>query len=170
MVNFKAVTFDGRKTAHRVLDALEELDTSYIWLEEGDVATISVNQKGHIKVHSTWAQDSTQVSGGIGFGALAGGLIGMLLGPGGALAGAAIGGSIGGLIGHHENVKFGDLELENFAESLAPDTSALVLLGPQSAIDEFTDELDTLEDYEYAAFVTELNEEAVDELRKAMKK
>ena len=170
MIYFKAVTFDGKKTATRVFDALEKIDTSYIWLEEGDIATISVNQKGHIRVHSTWAQSSTLVSGGIGFGALAGGLIGLLLGPGGALAGAAAGGSIGGMIGNHENVKFEDPVLDDFARSLVNDSSALVLLGPQSAIDEFTDELDKLADYEYAAFITELNEAALEELKKAMKK
>jgi uncharacterized membrane protein len=86
------------------------------------------------------------------------------------MAGAAVGGSIGGMMAHHDNVKFGDPELEDFAKSLVNDSSALVLLGPQSAIDEFTAELETLEDYEYAAFETEMNEAAVEELRKVMKR
>lgn len=170
MINFKAVTFDGKKTAHKVLDAIEDIATSYIWVEEGDVAIISVNQKGHFRVHSTWAQDSSMLSGGIGFGALAGGLIGMLLGPGGALAGAAAGGSIGGMIGHHENIQFNDSALNDFAASLVNNSSALVLLGPQSAINEFSDELAALEEYEFVAFETALDEAAMDELKKAMKK
>ena len=170
MIYFKAVTFDGRKTAHKVLKAIGDSPTSYIWEEEGDIASISVNSKGHIRVHSTWAQDSRLSTGGAGFGALAGGLIGMLLGPGGAVAGAAVGGSMGGLIGHHENVKFNDPVLDDFAASLQNCTSALVLLGPWSAIDEFTSELAELADYEFAVFETELDQEAMDELEKAMKK
>ena len=169
MTYLKAVTFDGRKTAHKVLNAIEDSQTSYIWEEEGDIASISVNSKGHIRVHSTWAQDSTLTPGSAGFGALAGGLIGMLLGPGGALAGAAVGGSMGGLIGHHENVKLDDPALNDFAASLQNDTSALVLLGPRSAIDEFTTELAELADYEFTVFETELDQEALDELEKAMK-
>ena len=126
MIYFKAVTFDGKKTARKVLNALEDIATSYIWMEEGDLAKISVNQKGHISVHSTWAQDSSFVPGGIGFGALAGGVIGMLIGPGGVMAGAAI--------------------------------------------DEFTDELAALAEYEFAAFEAELDAAALEELKKAMKK
>jgi len=109
-----------------VFNAFEDIKTSYIWMEERDVAKISVNQKGHISVHSTWAQDSSFVPGGIGFGALAGGVIGMLIGPGGVMAGAAI--------------------------------------------DEFTDELAALAEYEFAAFEAELDAAALEELKKAMKK
>ena len=78
----------------------------------------------------TWAQDSRLTGGGMGFGALAGGLIGALLGPGGAMAGAAVGGSVGGMIGHHENVKFDDPVMDNFATSLVNDSSALILGTP----------------------------------------
>lgn len=169
MINFKAVTFAGKRTAHKVLNAIEDSPASYIWIEEGDVASISVSQKGHIRVHSTWAQDSSMVSGGIGLGALLGGLIGLFLGPAGAMAGSAIGGSIGGLIGHHENVKFDDPMLDDFAASLVNDSSALLLLGPQSAIDDFTTELAALTEYEFEAFETELDKDALKALEKAMK-
>ena len=43
MVNFKAYTFVGKKTARRVLDGIEDSDIDYIWDE--DVATISVNDR-----------------------------------------------------------------------------------------------------------------------------
>ena len=169
MINFKAVTFAGKRTAHKVLNTIEDSHTSYIWMEVGDWASISVNQKGHVRVHSTWAQDSRMVGGGIGLGALLGGFIGFLLGPGGAMAGSAIGGSVGGLIGHHENVKFNEPTLDDFAASLVNDSSALILLGPQSAIDEFTDELAGLTEYEFEAFETALDEAALEALEKAMK-
>jgi len=170
MIKFKAVTFAGKRTAHKVLNALEDLPTSYIWMEEGDVASISVNQKGHIRVHSTWAQDNSTVSRGIGLGAMLGGLIGMFLGPAGAMAGSAVGSSVGGLIGHHENVEFDDPMLDDFSASLVNDSSALLLLGPQSAIDEFTAEFEALTEFEFAVFETELDEAALKALEKAMKK
>lgn len=170
MTYFKAVTFAGRRTAHKVLNKIEDSKTSYIWEEEGDIASISINGKGHVRVHSTWAQDSSMESGGIGFGAIAGGLIGSLLGPGGAMAGAAAGGSVGGLIGHHENVKFDDPALDAFAASLVNDSSALLLIGPSAAISEFSTELAELAAYEFEVFETELDQKALDELKKAMKK
>jgi uncharacterized membrane protein len=170
MIKFKAVTFAGKRTAHKVLNAIEDSPTSYIWMEEGDVASISVNQKGHVKVHSTWAQDSSMVGGGIGLGALLGGLIGLFLGPAGAVAGSAVGASIGGLIGHHEYAKFDDPMLDDFSASLVNDSSALLLLGPQSAINEFTKELAALTEYEFASFETALDEAALEALKKAMKK
>ncbi len=164
---FKAFKFDGKRNAHKALNKIEDSPKSYIWVEEGDIASISVNQKGHIRVHCTWAQDSIFESGGTGFGVLAGGLIGLLLGPGGAIAGAAAGGLGGGLIGKDENKKFDDPVLSAFAKSLVPDSSALVLLGPEDAIEEFTDELIG---YEAETFVTELDQATLDTLKKALKK
>ena len=167
MTYFKAFTFDGRKSARKALDKIEESDASYIWLEEGDVAEISVNKRGHYRVHSTWAQDSSNVPGGIGLGALLGGMIGLIFGPGGALAGAAVGGSIGGLIGRDENIEFNDPILDNFAASLIPETSALVILGDDITIAELTEEL---AEYDLKVYETELDKEAEKALKEAMKK
>ena len=165
MTYFKSFTFEGKKSASKAFDTIEDNDDfDYVWLD--DVAEVSVNSKGTYRIHSTWAQDSSNVPGGIGFGALCGGLLGMLFGPGGALAGAAIGGSIGGLIGHHENVKFDDPVLDDFAASLAPDTSALVLLGDEATLAEFTTALAV---YDVVAFETELDKDAEKALKKAMK-
>jgi len=170
MINFKAVTFAGKRTAHKVLNAIEDSPTSYIWMEEGDMASISVNQKGHIRVHSTWVQDSTQVAGEIGLGAIAGGMIGLMFGPAGVLAGSAVGGSLGGLMGSHDSVKFDDPKLNDFAASLVNDSSALILIGPMAAIDEFTDELAKLTEIEFETFEMVLDEAALSALKKAMKK
>lgn len=164
---FKAFTFNGKKTAHKVLNAIDDSTYDYLWYD--DVAEISMNKKGHTKVHSTWAQDSSSVGAGIGLGALTGGMIGMLFGPGGALVGAAVAGSIGGLIGHHENVKFDDPKLDDFAASLVPDTSALILVGPQATIDEFVAILeDVATDYEYAGYDYTLDDEELALLEEEM--
>jgi uncharacterized membrane protein len=166
MNNFKAVTFDGKRTAHKVLNAIDDSVYDYLWID--DVATISVNKSGHTKIHSTWAQDSSATGTGIGLGALTGGMIGMLFGPGGAMAGAAVAGSIGGLIGHHDNVKFDDPKLDDFAASLVNDTSALIVVGPDTIIDEFNAVLADIVDYEYTAYEVALEDAEFEALEEEM--
>ena len=166
MSYFKSFTFAGKRSAGNALDAIEDnSDNDYLWID--DVAVISVNKRGHYRVHSTWAQDSDNVAGGIGFGAICGGLIGLLFGPVGALAGAAVGGSVGGLIGDADNVEFNDPVLGNFAASLKPDTSALVIVGDAVSLTDLTTELAA---YEVVAYETELDKDAEKALKKAMKK
>ena len=91
MYGFRAFVFEGKKTARKALDTLEDRGTDFVWID--DVAEVSRSKHGAIRVHSTWAQDDSEVGAGAGFGAVTGGLIGMLLGPAGALAGAARRGS-----------------------------------------------------------------------------
>ncbi|MBX7110120.1 MAG: DUF1269 domain-containing protein [Chitinophagales bacterium] len=163
MSYFKAFTFSGKNEAGKALDKLEWNNTSYYWLD--DVAEISVNKRGTYRVHSTWAQDSSNVPGGIGYGALVGGLIGSLLGPAGTAAGAALGGSMGGFVGASLNVEFNDPVLDTFAASLLPDTSALVIIGDQPTIAAVTA---ALVEYKVQAFETELDKDAEKALRKAL--
>ena len=156
MNNFKAVTFNGKKTAHKVLNAIDDSTYDYYWID--DVAEISVSKNGRTKIHSTWAQDSSAVGAGVGFGAMVGGLIGMLFGPGGALVGASLAGSVGGLIGHHENVKFDDPKLDDFAASLLYDTSALIVIGTDATIIEFTNLLAEFADDEFTSYELALDD------------
>ncbi len=167
MTYFKAFTFDGKRSANKALNKMEDSDTSYVWLEDGDVAEISVNSNGHYKVHSTWAQDSDNVPGGIGLGAILGGLVGLLFGPGGAIAGAALGGGVGGLIGDDDNVEFNDPKLDDFAASLLPNTSALIILGDTDVVAEFTTEL---AEYDVKTFETEVDQATIDAIKGSMKK
>ena len=134
MVGFKAFTFKGKKTAAKAFDTLEDYSPEYTWID--DVALVSRSKHGHLRVHSTWAQNESGTSG-IGWGALTGGLIGMLAGPGGAWTGAALGGSMGGLIGVTEDVAFDDPKLDAFAASLDKDTSALILVGEETTLLDF---------------------------------
>ena len=167
MTYFKAFTFDGYRTANKAVHKMEDADYAYIWMEEGDYASISRNKKGHYRVHSKWAQDSSLASSELSLGALLGGMIGLFFGPGGALAGAAIGGGTGSLLGKNINMKVDNPVLDKFAESLVPDSSALIILGPNEAVDEFTREL---ADFEVKTFETELDEAMLDALHQAMKK
>ena len=139
MNEVRAIIFDGRKTASKALDKLED-EGAVSWGEE--VAVISRSKHGMIRVHSTWAQDDRGVTGGVGLGALTGGLIGAMMGPQGAVAGAVgagalAGGSLGGMLGLTTEIALGDERLETFASQLKDDTSALVLVSDPQRADEF---------------------------------
>jgi uncharacterized membrane protein len=136
MYGFKAFVFNGKKTAAKAFDTLEDHSPVYAWID--DAAVVSRSKLGIIRIHSTWAQDDTAVGAGVGLGALTGGLLGVLLGPGGALAGAAMGGSMGALFGVGDEIAFDDPRLDDFAASLKKDTSALILVGEAPTLLDFT--------------------------------
>jgi len=165
MYGFKAFVFDGKKTARKAFDTLEDYTPVYGWIE--DVAEVSRSKHGTTRVHSTWAQDDSEVGAGTGFGALTGGLIGMLFGPGGALAGAAVGGSLGCLLGTADNVDFDDPKLDEFAAALSNDTSALILVGQEAALVDF---VSAVEPFGGRIVETDLNEDDIAALRKALRK
>ena len=164
MYGFKAFVFDGKKTAKKAYETLEDYTPAYVWVD--DVAEISKNKIGHLRVHSTWAQDDSAVGAGAGFGAVTAGLVGMIFGPAGAAAGAALGGSLGALIGAGSNVAFDDPALDDFAASLDKDTSALVLVGEEATLADFTS---AVEPFGGKVVQTNLNEDDIKALRKDLK-
>ena len=165
MYGFKAYVFDGKRTAGKAFDTLEDYTPTYGWID--DAAVISKSKHGSIRVHSTWAQDDSEVGAGTGLGAMTGGLIGLLFGPGGALAGAAIGGSLGAMMGASDEIAFDDPKLDEFAASLANDTSALILVGEEAALADF---VTVVEPYGGKIIETDLDEKDITALRKALKK
>jgi uncharacterized membrane protein len=165
MYTFKAFVFKGRKTAGKAFEALDDHTPVYPWID--DAAVVSRNKFGFIRIHSTWAQDDSAVGVGTGFGALTGALLGMLLGPGGALAGAATGGSLGALFGVTNEIAFDDPRLDDFAASLAKDTSALILVAEELTLADFTS---AVEPFGGTVVETSLNEDEVNALKKALKK
>jgi uncharacterized membrane protein len=165
MYGFKAFVFDGKKTASKAFDALEDYTPVYAWID--DVAEVSRNKHGSIRIHSTWAQDDSDVGADTGFGAVTGGLLGLLLGPGGALAGAAVGGSLGLLFGASDEVTFDDPKLDEFAAALSNDTSALILVGEEATLADFAS---AVEPYGGKIVETDLDEDDIKALRKALRK
>ena len=165
MNGFRAFVFDGKKTARKAFDTLEDYTPTYEWID--DVAEMSRSKNGSIRVHSTWAQDDGEVGAGTGFGAVTGGLIGLLLGPGGALAGAAVGGSLGAMFGAADEIAFDDPRLDDFAAALDYDTSALVLVGDETTLADF---VSAVEPYGGKIIETDLNEDDIKALKKALKK
>jgi uncharacterized membrane protein len=163
MVGFKAVTFQGKKTAMKAFHTMEEYSPEYDWID--DLAVVSRSKHGHLRVNSTWAQDN-ETAKGVGWGALAGGLVGMMAGPGGALAGAAVVGSIGGLLGADEDAAFDDPKLDDFAASLERDTSALILVGEEATLADFWS---AVEPFGGEVVETNLDEKDIEALRKALR-
>jgi uncharacterized membrane protein len=164
MYGFKAFVFNGKKTAGKAFDTLEDHMPVYPWID--DAAVVSRSKLGVIRIHSTWAQDDSAVGVGTGLGALTGGLLGVLLGPGGALAGAAMGGSMGALFGLTDEIVFDDPRLDDFAASLAKDTSALVLVGEKVTIADFTS---AVRPFGGKVIETNLNDNDIKALRKNLK-
>jgi uncharacterized membrane protein len=164
MYGFKAFVFNGKKTAGKALDTLEDHTPVYPWID--DAALVSRSKLGIIRIHSTWAQDDTAIGAGAGFGALTGAMLGVLLGPGGALAGAAMGGSMGALFGIGDEIAFDDPKLDDFASSLAKDTSALILVGEAPTLLDFTA---AVAPFGGKVIETNLDEKDVKTLRKALK-
>ena len=163
MYGFKAFVFDGKKTAGKAFDTLEDYTPAYEWID--DVAIVSRSKHGSIRVHSTWAQDDSAVGGGTAFGAITGGLLGLMLGPGGALAGAVTGGSLGFLIGASADLAFDDPRLDDFAAALVDDTSALILVGDETTLADF---VSAVEPFGGKIIETDLDEDDIKALRKGL--
>ena len=163
MYAFKAFVFDGKKTAGKAFDTLEDYTPAYEWID--DVAIVSRSKHGSIRVHSTWAQDDSAVGGGTAFGAITGGLLGLMLGPGGALAGTITGGSLGFLIGASADLAFDDPRLDDFAAALVDDTSALILVGDETTVADF---VSAVEPFGGKIIETDLDEDDIKALRKGL--
>jgi uncharacterized membrane protein len=164
MVHFKAITFKGKRTAAKALATIDE-QSSYRWID--DIAVISVGKLGFARVDSSWAQSDTAVGAELGWGALTGAMIGALFGPQGALAGALGGGSIGGVIGASFDIAVSDPRLEEFANRMKKDTSALVLVNDGPYASEFST---AFEPFNGELIETELDVKDVETIRKALRK
>ena len=164
MYGFVAVVFDGHKTAHKALDTLMDFTPAYVWID--DVAVLSRGKLGATHIHSTWAQDDSDVGAGSGWGLVTGGLIGLLFGPGGAMAGAALGGSLGAMGGATTEIAMDDPRLDDFAEALVKDSSALILVGEKPTIADFTSAVEPLGG---KVIKSDLTEDDIKALRKELK-
>jgi uncharacterized membrane protein len=171
MIGFKAYMFDGKRTASKALDTLEENCVDDPWVD--NVAVVSRSKHGNLQVHSTWAEEG-DTAVGLGWGAVTGGFMGALLGPGGALAGAlagsSIGGSLGGvmgeLMGANIDCAFDDPKFDAFAADLVRDSSALVMVADEATLAYFTLAMKPIGG---KIIDTELNEDDVKAIRKALK-
>ena len=163
MYGFKAFVFDGKRTARTALTTLEDYTPVYGWID--DLAEVSRSKHGSVRVHSTWAQDDSEVGASAGFGAVTGGLLGMLFGPGGALAGAAVGGSLGAMLGASDEIAFDDPKLDDFAAALVKDSSALILVGDETTLADF---VSAVEPFGGKIIETDLDDADIKALKKGL--
>ena len=165
MVEFKAYMFDGKRTASKALDTLEDYAPAYTWID--DVAMVSRSKDGHLRVYSTWGQDERAKSG-INWGAIVGGVIGLLFARRkGAMIGSSIGGAVGGFLGWGKDVALDDPKLDQFASSLSRDTSSLVLVGDEALMSSFSE---AVEPFGGELIETQLADKDVKALKSAMGK
>lgn len=68
MLHVNAFVFDGKKTAGKVLDTLEDETPTKVKRWSDDVAVVSRSKHGFVRVNSTWAESDDAVAAGIGFG------------------------------------------------------------------------------------------------------
>ena len=80
MYGFEAVVFNGKRTARKALDTLEDHAPAYVWID--DVAVLARNKLGFVSIYSTWAQDDRNIGAGASWGMITGALLGLIAGPG----------------------------------------------------------------------------------------
>jgi len=115
------VAFEGVDQANEVLATLRQLDDDRL-VELGKAAVIQRGADGVIDVDETADMDTKESSI---TGAVAGGLLGMLTGKG-IIGGALLGAGGGALASKGLDLGFDDDFLNEFAEKLAPGSSAIV--------------------------------------------
>lgn len=78
-----------------------------------------------------------------------------------------MGGSLGAMFGAADEIAFDDPRLDDFAAALDYDTSALVLVGDETTLADF---VSAVEPYGGKIIETDLNEDDIKALKKALKK
>lgn len=103
-----------------------------------DGAVMRSDEKGKATFHETADLSASQ---GAGIGALAGALLGLVGGPAGLLVAATAGAITGGAVAHFTDRALPNDELKKIAESLGPDTSAIILLIKDTETEKAVDSL-----------------------------
>ena len=120
--NIVAFCFDGQKTAKQILREAEK-SASPEGYKIVARAIVEKNKKGKVSVKEPG-------KGGVGatVGAVGGGLLGLIGGPAGLLAWIVGGAVVGGIAGKHLGQHIDKGDLKELGQSLAPDSSAVLML------------------------------------------
>jgi uncharacterized membrane protein len=130
------VAFEGEQEAQRVLDALTQLDRTYV-VDMKSAAVIVRPSSGEVRIEETHDFDAKQ---GAITGALAGGVLGLL--TGGLLKGAILGAAGGAVASHVTDLGLDDDFLQRVADNLGPGGSAIVALVDFQQVDLAMEELE----------------------------
>ncbi len=134
------VAFDGVGQADEVLETLKELDDNQL-VELGKAAVIQRDADGQIELEETADMDTKDSAIA---GAVAGGLLGMLTGKG-LVGGALLGAGGGALASKGLDLGIDDDYLNEVAESLGPDSSAIVATVEFANVEASMEALDRFE-------------------------
>lgn len=125
-----AIAYDDPDTADQALQRIRELeDQNQLALE--DAAVVVREEDGSLRTTDVGPDTERRVQGGA-LGALTGTLVGMLFGPVGMVAGLIGGGAIGAHKWHDVEIK--EDFLTELSESMAPNSSAIVILGEEEEL------------------------------------
>jgi uncharacterized membrane protein len=130
------IAFPGEGRAAEVLQILDRMHHGHLIDLQG-AAVISRNVSGKTAIHET--NDFTAEQGLVG-GALVGGLLGLI--KGGLLEGALVGAGLGYLASKALDLGFSDDFLKEIADSLTPESSAIVAAVEFEKVDEAIRALD----------------------------
>jgi len=157
--NIIVLGFEGKSTAEDMLSVFEDMqDKGLIALDDAVIATRGAGQNVEIKQTKSVTGKFTLRGSGIGL------LAGLLLGGpiGGLVGGAAVGAIAGALKDSGMDDKF----IRKASEALAPNSSALFLMGKADDPEEFLKEL---KPFKAVVATTTLSEEQEQRLKEALR-
>jgi len=158
MSDLIVIKFNGADTAERALASVRDVQGSGA-LGLNDTAVVSSDAAGNVRVRNEW-------SSGAETGAVIGGFVGALVTFLFPPAGAAVGAGFGALIGSKLQTGVEKGFVEDVAESLTPNTSALFLIVKSgSAADAVVTAFRT---FEGTVYQTTLSPDLEDSLRRAL--
>jgi uncharacterized membrane protein len=157
MSNIVALMFEGEDTAKGMLNDLEKLEEQgHIEILDAVIASRGVGKNINLKQTRKVTKKYAGRGTGIGF------LAGLLLG--GPILGAAGGAAVGAITGSMKDVGIDDAFIEEIAQGVAPDTSALFLMTQNA--DQTV--LDYLKPFKARVLTTTLPPEEEERLQKLL--
>jgi uncharacterized membrane protein len=159
------VTFSNAEAADRVVDGLRQRGATHL---VNQVATLEHHPSGRFSVHS-YTDESSRAEH-VGVGIMVGGLVGLLFGPFGMLVGLVGGGAVGASLPGQSSHDLGldDTFVERLKTSLPPDSSAVLILGEPSTVDELVGEIHATDMVTANEFRQPLSEAQAESVRKAI--
>ena len=140
------------------------LETVFEWQESGlvdiqDAVVVIRGVGGDVKIKQTNSLAGKYALGGGGIGFLAGLLLG------GPIGGIIVGSAVGAITGKMKDIGIDDKFIKEASEGLAPNSSALFLMGNSPDREAL---LETLNEYEALVAMTTLDEENEKALKRAL--
>jgi uncharacterized membrane protein len=159
MANLLVITFDNMDEAGNLLGSIKELQKE-AQLQINDAAVIVKDEEGKVKVKN-------QADTGMKAGAVGGGVLGLIIGTvffpiGGMLLGAAA----GAMIGKMAHLGVDNDFVKEVTNQLTPGTSALFIMASKVNPGPLRS---ALEKYRGKLFQSTLDDEALEEVKKALK-